>query len=741
MKIIFFRAILTIMLLSIASQGIAKSDEAALHGDRPRIGLALGGGGARGAAHIGVLRELERLRIPIDAIAGISMGAIVGGLYASGRTPEELRQLVESLDWADAFDDQSKRDHLTYRRKQDDAAFPIPLELGLRDGSLQLPKGLIQGQKLSLILREQLLHVYDVNDFDDLPTPFRAVASDIETGDAYVMSHGDLELAIRASMSAPGIFSPVVVDGHSLVDGGLVGNVPVSVVREMDVDIIIAVDVEFPLYPPEQLQSALQITEQMLTILIRKETLRELAGLGDNDILIRPELGEYGSTNFQEISQTIDPGAAATMAIEDQLGELTVSESEYRQFLATRRSYAGPSGNIDFVRVVDDGRPADRELTSWIRTAPGDAIDASRLGDEAEYIFGLERYEQASYRLIREKDVTGVEFETRSKSWGPNFLRFGISIEEDFEGSTAFNVTGRLTQTGINSRGAEWRTNLQIGTDPKLDTEFYQPLSRESRFFVAPRISFEQSNINTFSANASIARYRIGEVEASLDFGRELGRWGELRLGTYRGRGNARLKVGDPQLPNFDFNSGGARAQFALDTLDDGQIPKSGTQINLEWLMSRPGFGADSDFDTVASTFDTAWSWNQNTLRFGVEYATTIQSDNLIQNFFPLGGFLRLSGLERGEISGPHAGLARIIYYRQIGETGGGLFDMPLYVGGSVEAGNVWQTRSDISLDSMLFNGSLFAGLDTYLGPLFLAAGFSENGDASFYLFLGALQR
>jgi len=725
MNITYFRVLLVTISLSIAIQVSARADQPETNDDRPRIGLALGGGGARGAAHIGVLKELERLRIPIDAIAGTSMGAIVGGLYASGKTPDELQQLVESLDWADAFDDESERERRSFRRKQDDAAFPIPLELGLRDGSLKL----------------QLLHVYDVHDFDDLPTPFRAVASDIETGEAYAMSHGDIELAIRASMSAPGIFSPVIVDGHALVDGGLVGNVPVSVVREMDVDIIIAVDVEFPLYPPEELQSALAITEQMLTILIRKETRRELAGLRDDDILIRPELGQYGSTNFKEIAQTIAPGAAAAIAIEDRLEKLSLSEDEYQAFLAARRSHPGPPANIDFVRVIDDGLKADRALMSRIRTEQGDAVDASRLSSEAEYLYGLGRYEQVTYRLVQEEDAAGVEFETRSKSWGPNFLKFGISIEDDFEGSTAFNVAGRLTRTAINSRGAEWRTDLRLGTDPKLDTEFYQPLSKRSRFFIAPQIVFEQSNINAFSGDSSFARYRIGEIEADLDFGRELGRWGEIRLGAFRGTGNARLKVGDPQLPNFDFDTGGVRAQFALDTFDDAQIPKSGTQFNVEWLMSRPGFGADSNFDTVESTIDTAWSWNKNTLRFGLEYATTIQSDNLIQDFFPLGGFLRLSGLERGEISGPHAGLARIIYYRQVGETGGGLFDFPLYLGGSVEAGNVWQTRSDISLDSMLINGSLFAGLDTYLGPLFLAAGFSENGDTSFYLFLGAPQR
>ena len=355
-------------------------------------------------------------------------------------------------------------------------------------------------------------------------------------------------------------------------------------------------------------------------------------------------------------------------------------------------------------------------------------------------MFGLETYEQASYRLIQEEGQTGVEFATRSKSWGPDFLKFGISIEDDFEGSTAFNVAGRLTRTAINSHGAEWRTDLQIGTEPKFDTEFYQPFGRGSRFFIAPQIALEQSNINTFSGDTSIARYRISEAEAALDFGRALGRWGEFRLGAYRGAGNARLKVGDPALPNFYFDAGGARAPFVVDTFDDAQIPKSGTQFNVEWLMSRSGFGADSNFDIVESAIDKAWSWHQNTLVFGLEYATTIQSDDLVQNFFPLGGFLRLSGLGRGEISGPHAGLARVIYYRQLGETGAGLFDFPLYVGGSVEAGNVWQSCSDISLDSMLLNGSLFAGLDTYLGPLFLAAGFSEDGDTSFYLFLGSPQ-
>lgn len=737
MRSLILQKLLVLCAVGMVVDTAAQTRETPQEVDRPRIGLVLGGGGARGAAHIGVLRELERLRVPIDAIAGTSMGAIVGGLYASGKTPAELQELAESLDWADALTDGSKRENKSFRRKQDDAAFPVQFELGVKEGKLHLPKGLIEGQKLNLILREELLHVSRIENFDDLPTPFRAIASDIETGERYVMSRGDLALAVRASMSAPGIFSPVVVDGRTLVDGGLTGNVPVDVIKAMDVDIVIAVDVEFPLYPLEQLHSALAITEQMLTILIRKETLRQLSGLGENDVLIRPDLGEYGSTNFAQIAETIEPGIAATAAMSDRLGEFSLTAEEYDEFLARRTSHDGSPATIDFISIVNDGPLSVGVLEARLKTKPGDEVDARQLARDAERMYGLTTYEQVSYNLVKEGDKTGVEFAARSKSWGPNFLQFGLALEDDFEGSTIFNVSSRLTMTGINALGAEWRNDLQLGSEPSLNSEFYQPLSFNSLYFVAPHVDLEQENFNAFVDETNVARYRTSEAAIGLDVGRELGRWGELRLGVFHGSGDARVKVGDPSLPNFDFDTGGAFARFRVDTLDDAQIPKSGSRVNVEWVMSRPGFGADSKFDTVAASLDEVWSWNKHTLQFGIEYATTIESDDQIQEFFRLGGFLRLSGLERGAISGPHSGLARFVYYYAAGETGGGLFDMPLYFGGSVEAGNVWQSRSEMSFDSMLLNGSLFTGIDTYIGPIFLAAGLSENGDSSFYLFLG----
>lgn len=711
------------------------------HDERPRIGLVLGGGGARGAAHIGVLKELERMRIPVDAVAGTSMGAIVGGLYASGVAPDELQRVIASLDWADAFQDTARREDLTYRRKQDDVEFPIDFELGLNDGRLELPMGLIQGQKLGLILRNLTTPVAHLQDFDELPIPFRAVASDIETGEAYVMSEGDLPLAMRASMSAPGIFAPVVVDGRTLVDGGLSGNVPVEALRQMEVDVIIAVDVEFPLYPAEELESALDITAQMVTILIRKETRRQLDSLDEDDVLIRPELGDFGSANFAEIAEAVEPGARAARDAAERLRRYSLGEDAYRQYQAERTMSREQTYVFDFVRVIDEGPLSERVLKSRLRTEPGEEVTDRGLAADAARLYGLDLYSQVGYRLIREDDRFGVEFHTRPKSWGPNILQFGMFIEDDFEGSTAFNVSARFTRAGVNALGAEWRTDLQMGTEPYITSEFYQPLSYDSRWFVAPRIDLEQTNFNAFADGDSIARFRVSSAEVAVDLGRELERWGEVRVGAFRGTGNARVKVGDPSIPNIDFRTGGAYASFGIDTLDDAHIPRSGSRVDATFTASRPGFGADSSFDTVEAAWSTVWTRGRHSLQVGTDFQTTLRSDDLIQNFFPLGGFLRLSGLERGEISGPHAGLARLVYYRRSGETGGGLFDIPLYLGASVEAGNVWQSRSDIAFDSLLVNGSLFAGYDTYFGPLFLGAGFAEDGDTSFYLFLGALPR
>ena len=706
--------------------------------ERLRVGLVLGGGGARGAAHIGVLRELERMRIPIDAIAGTSMGAIVGGLYASGMSAAELEELVAEMDWADAMSDEPDRSDLRFRRKQDARDYPIDLDIGLERGRLKLPLGLVQGQKLDLILRNLTVPVSHIKDFDELPIPFRAIASDIETGEMHVMGSGDLALSLRASMSVPAALAPVRVDGHLLVDGGLVGNLPVDIVREMGVDVVIAVDVEFPLYAPEELQSAINISEQMLTILVRKETLRQIEKLGDDDVLVRPRLGTFGSANFGEIVQAIEPGAAATREQEARLRELALDEDGYAAWQAKHLASPAAPERLAFVRVKHNSRLSSKVIESRLGVSAGDPIDAEVLAGEAAQLHALDVFQKVSYRLVEEDGGTGVVFDARAKSWGPSFLNFGFTLEDDFEGATNFDVRARLTRPAVNRAGGEWRVDLRLGTEPQLLTEFYQPLRSNSRLFVAPYVDMDQNNFTLFADGDIVARLRISEAIAGIDTGVEIANFGEFRLGAFRGGGESRVIIGDPVLPSPDFDVGGLRAKLRFDTLDKPWFPGSGVRADIEWRQSNESLGGDDRYDLVELSMETVHSRGKSTFGVGLDFQTTLSFDGAVQDLFRLGGFQRLSGYERGAISGPHAAVAKLLYYRRIGESAGGLLDAPIYLGASLEAGNTWQDRSDMSFGSALLHGSLFVGMDSYVGPMFFAAGIGEGGLTNFYLFIGA---
>jgi len=733
-------AILVAVLAMSASVGAQEGTPGpgAASQERPRVGLVLGGGGARGAAHIGVLRELERLNIPIDAITATSMGAVIGGLYAAGKSPAELEQIVASTDWADGLSDEPDRGDLRLRRKQDEQHYPINLDLGLQRGELKLPLGLVQGQKLDLILRELTVDVSHVRNFDQLPIPFRAIAANIETGERHVLGEGDLATAIRASMSVPGVLAPARVDGHLLVDGGLVGNLPIDVIREMDVDVIIAVDVEFPLYAMEDLESAIAISEQMLTILIRKETVRQIESLSANDVLIRPQIGNYGSANFADILTTIEPGAVATRDAEPQLQALAADEETYTAWRENHRVRQAIDGNLAFVRVEHNSDLATEVIESRLDVSVGDSIDVQQLSAEARRLHGLNVFRKVNYQLVEENGETGVVFDARAKSWGPNFLRFGVSLEDDFEGSTTFDLRARLIRPAVNRYGGEWRADLRVGTEPQLFSEFYQPLRFDQRFFVAPYADFDQSNVNLFAGEDIVARLRLSELTGGIDLGAEIGNIGEFRLGAFRGIGEAPVTVGDPTLSDADFETGGLRARMRFDTLDAPWFPRHGLRADIEWRLSHPDLGADHRYDTIDFAVEALTSRGKSTFGFGIDYSTTLSFDGALQDLFRLGGFQRLSGFETGAISGPHAAVAKLTFYRCIGTSAGGLFEVPTFVGATVEAGNVWQSRSDMSFSSMLLHGSLFLGMDTYIGPVILAAGVGQSGYSNFYLFIGA---
>jgi NTE family protein len=711
---------------------------------RPRVGLVLSGGGARGLAHVGVLKALEELRIPVDAIAGTSMGAVVGGLYASGMTAAEIDALMRSIDWGAAFRDRPARNTLNFRRKQDDREFLVRFPLGIQGGSIRVPRGLIQGQRLTQTLRIETLPVAAIEDFDELPTPFRAVAADLETGERVVLERGDLTAAMRASMSAPGVFAPVEVDGRLLVDGGIVENLPVDVAKSMGVDVVIAVDVGFLPVPRRELTSALAVSNQAITIMMLRETGRQRSLLSSDDVLVLPELGGLQSTDFAAAEKTIGLGLAAMRASTDRLAKLSLGEEPWQSYLAAR-ARAPQQPVVHFVRTDRKSERYNERIQAELGPVMGQPLDPEALDSRLSHFYGSDNFEALDYRLVREGVLTGIEVSARRKSWGPNFLRFGLELQDDFQGNSSFSAGVRAQVTEVNRYGAEWQTDLQVGANPLFRTEFYQPIGYGSNWFVVPRLSIERQNFDVFEDDRRIATYRVRDSAAGLDFGREFGSWGELRGGVILGEGNRNLLVGDPggpALPPRDrYDRGELMARFAVDRLDDVFFPRNGELFTLQWNAPREALGADVDADRLAFDWTHARSWGRNTLILSAAGGAHVSGPNdQVQDYYTLGGLFDLSGLSPDQISGPHFGIARTIAYRRIGSGQDGLFDVPTYLGFSLELGNVWLRRTDASVDTALFNGSAFVGFDTFLGPVYVAAGFGEGGDKSFYLLLGRIR-
>lgn len=733
-----------LVLLAALPPEPAAAQEPAAEPPRPRIGLVLSGGGARGLAHVGVLQALEELRIPVDAIAGTSMGAVVGGLYASGMTAAEIDALMRGMDWNAAFRDRPARNTLNYRRKQDDREFLVRFPLGIQGGSFRVPRGLIQGQRLTQTLRIETMRVAAIEDFDALPTPFRAVAADLETGARVVLAGGDLTSAMRASMSAPGVFAPVEIDGRLLVDGGIVENLPVDVAKSMGVDIIIAVDVGFQPVPRKELTSALAVSNQAVTIMMRRETGRQRALLAAEDVLILPDLGSLQSTDFGAAPKTIELGLAATRASAERLAQLSLAEDSWRQHLAAR-GVEPQKPVVHFVRTDPKSKRYDERIQAELGPVIGQPLDPVVLDQKLSHFYGSDNFETLDYRLVHEGVLTGLEVSARRKSWGPNFLRFGLELQDDFEGGNSFSAGVRAQVTDVNRYGAEWQTDLQVGANPLFRTEFYQPIGYGSNWFVVPRLSVERQNLDIFEGGRRLATYRVRESAAELDFGREFGSWGELRGGVIVGEGNRNLLVGDPDDPDLPprdrFDRGEFMARFSVDLLDDAFFPRDGELVTLQWNASREGLGAEVNADRLSLDWTHARSFGRNTLVLSAAGGAHVSGPaDQVQDFYTLGGLFDLSGLAPDEISGPHFGIVRGIYYRRIGSGQEGLFDVPTYLGFSAELGNVWQRRSDASVDSALFNGSAFVGFDTILGPVYVAAGFGEGGDKSFYLLLGRIR-
>ncbi len=730
-------AVLAAILLSLHALADGPADEQV---PRPRIGLVLSGGGARGIAHVGVLEVLDELRIPIDAVAGTSMGALVGGVFATGHDPEEIREILLSIDWAAAFRDTPPRNRLSYRRKSDEDGFLVKASVGFRSGRITMPRGAVVGGTITHLIRSHTIQGACIQSFDDLPTPFRAVAADIVTGKKVVLSSGDLALAMRSSMSLPGILEPVRIGDHLLVDGGIVDNLPVDVAREMGADVIIAVDISTPLAPEKELTSPLQILNQVSTMQTRATAEAQIATLTGRDVLIVPELEGISSADFEDAEEAMRRGAAAARTLADRLRRYSLPPGAYARWRAARRARltCPAQPRIDRITVENDTRLHTDVITEHLHVKPGERLDPDVLTSDLRDIYGLGVFDRVDYDLVEKDGQTVLDIQVKERSWGPGYLRFGLGLESNVGRSSGFNLGVRYTRTLLNHLGGEYRIDLRVGTHPLARFEFYQPLDAAMDWFVSPEVRFSQDTYSLVFDGEVYFKYRSRQSVGQVSLGRILGNWGEIRLGLFAGRSRGDLLIGVPILPHVTNESGGLQARFSVDTLDSLTFPRSGVRLGASVLQNFESLGADEEYTQTILRGRGATSfgpWTVELLGLGGDSSVPHRADAPVAGF-SLGGFMRLSGYLPDEFIGGRLAFGSVGVRRRLNHMAG-IVSVPVYLGATLETGNAVPLGETLAWEGLHTAGSLYLGVDTLIGPIYLAAGWGEGGRSQYYFFLG----
>ncbi len=687
-------------------------------GARGRVGLVLGGGGARGLAHVGVLRALHEARIPVDVVVGTSMGAIVGGLYAAGLPLDEIERLFESRDWPELFDDDPPREQIRLRRKREERELLVGFELGVGPSGIRIPPGLIGGDKLLTLLQVHTLHTLSVSSFDDLGLPFRAVATDAITGDRVVIGEGSLATAVRASASVPGAFSPVLDDGRELVDGGLVDNLPIDLARQMGVDAVIAVDVGSTL--DAEVTSALGIAERALTIMIRRASTDQVASLTESDWLIVPDLTGIASSAFSTATyeRAVEAGVVAARA--GRPPGLGVDADAFDAWNRRRTASwdADASIRIAAVRASGDGTRLDPAVVTGVFPfSEGDVLDRDELADGVSQVLGYGGFSSAGLTLTGTPDGTVVGFEPRDKPWGPGIIRTGLLLADRQRGSATWSLRALLTHDRLNRWGGILRAEIQVGTSQRARLEWHQPLDVAERFFTTLQGDLER-NDELIPRGEGTEIVDVGDIGIEAGGGVRLGTWGETSLGIRTGRVDVDRSGGNDDAVQEARALTNVFVRFEADGLDRPAFPSRG-------ILTRWSFGAFGDFlggsrrfDRLAGDVLVPISAGSHTVILGAEAGTAFGDSLELGSDFTLGGLFRLSAAERGTVRGSYSGLGRLIYYFRPGAPARRREGSPLRLGGSLEAGRAWEPGDDIGASDFLLGGSVFAAVDTPLGPV-----------------------
>ncbi len=709
--------------------------------ERPRIGLVLSGGGARGLAHIGVLKVLRELRVPVDCITGTSMGGIVGAVYATGAPVDEMESKVKAIDWKPVFQDRPDRRLMTERRKQEETGYLARPEVGFRNGAVQFPQGVLYGQNIEQVFAGLAYRGGDVSDFSRLPFPFKAVATDIATGTPYVLDKGSLAKAMRATMSVPGVMAPVEIEGHLLVDGGLTENLPVDLARKMCADVVIAVNLGTPLLKASEITSIFSVSEQMINILTEQNVRASLAQIRPGDILISPELGDIGASSFDRAADAIAIGEKAALAHEAELRRFSLPQQQYLASLRERRVVVEKSYRVDEVRIAPMQHVNPQAIANEIKVKPGATVTRKQVDQDVQRVYATGDFESVAAHALRDEDRSIALFEAKEKSWGPHYLRFGLSMVANVGRDSGFTIVARSDQRWLNSRGAEWINQLQIGELPGFLSEFYEPFAAGSPWFAAPRLTYYRTKSNVYLGDDNIALYQTRSTQLGLDLGRSIGTLGEARIGLVGGRLDSDMDIGPRILPSENVDVGAWTARLDFDKLDNYTFPNEGQRGRVDLFASRRSLGADLTYNRVQLDWTGAATWRNNTFTANAFLGRSIGDAELpFFDSFTLGGFQKLSGYDRGRFRALETAFGSLGYRRVIpppfGLELGGILDR-MYAGASLEAGRIRQSVDPLTPDGTYYSGSLYIGADTVIGPMFLGFGQGAGSNRAVWLAIG----
>jgi NTE family protein len=700
---------------------------------RPRVGLVLGGGGARGAAHIGVLEVMERLRVPVDCVAGTSMGALVAGAFAAGITPVEMREAMAKADWADMFQDNPAFYDMSYRNKRLSQSFLPGTELGVSDKGLQYAPGIVTGQKIKAFFNQLVRADRGERVIEDLPLPLSILATDIGTGARVVIRDGSLTQAMRASMSVPGLMAPVERDGHQLVDGGLVDNVPIGEARERcQADVVIVVNVGSPLLKADQIGSLFSVAAQMVNLLTEQNVTQSLATLKPTDVYIKPDLTGISAGDFVRNGETADRGRTAAGAMTEQLKRLSVSEAQYAAWSRRIDSPEIPPQRVDEIEIAGLKLVNPGDVERYVSQQVGEPLDTPALNEDLLRVYGDGYYERVDYTLMRARDRNILRVTPVEKSWGPDYLRFGIGLESNFGTGSSYTLRAAYQKTWLNSLGAEMLVIGEIGTRARLALDFYQPLDDQQRYFIQTIIGYQRQNIYLFQDDRKLAELEVYDTSAELAAGVRISTLGQARLGWRESRKSGDISIGPPLIGGYSKNYGGWFASLDLDRMDRIYLPRSG------WAVAAQYFDAQSEgFSKLRVDLSGAYPIDKFVVNGRVAYVGSPVGQLPEYDPARLGGFLNMSAFARDQLLGDNASYAGLRIERIIGTLPLGLRG-DMRVGLALETSNMGLRYTETQLKATQNSIGLYLGGETPIGPVFIGYGYSpSSGYSNAYLSIG----